>query len=192
MNLSVSIVGCGWYGLPLAHYLKTRGFKVRGSKSTRPGVNDLKSSGIDGYFLHLDPEPVEDVDLRLFDAEILVLNIPPRRSSNLEDRHRKQMLALRRLVTNTPVCKVLLISSTSVYPNVNRTVTEQDHLVPDKTSGRVLQEVEKIWRENTQVTTTILRFGGLVGAGAAAHQCRRVLGPADAGPEPGGGDRGLL
>lgn len=164
VNSKVSIVGCGWYGWPLSHYLQRRNFTVKGSKSTHSGVRDLELSGIEGYFLHLDPEPVEDVDLGLFDAEILIVNIPPRRCPNFEEHHLTQMLALQRLIHNSTVSKVLFISSTSVYPNVNRRVTELDRLVPDNPRGRLILEVENIWRDDPRVTTTILRFGGLVGS----------------------------
>jgi len=80
MSSSVSIVGCGWYGWPLAYHLRARGFTVRGSKSTLAGVDALELSGVESYFLRLDPEPVQDVDLELFDSEILIVNIPPRGS----------------------------------------------------------------------------------------------------------------
>jgi len=57
------------------------------------------------------------------------------------------------------VGKILLISTTSVYPNVNRVVTEQDADVhnPITQAERIVQD--------SGIPATILRFGGLFGPG---------------------------
>ena len=163
--LSVSIVGCGWYGWPLAHRLKSLGWQVKGSKSSEAGVDALCASGIEGYLLHLDPQPGGDVQQALFDADVLVVNIPPRRRPDLGRYHLEQMRALSGLTAESRIEKVLFISSTSVYPNVNRIVTELEHLPPDKPAGKVLKRVEGFWRGNPRLQATIVRFAGLVRAG---------------------------
>ncbi len=163
--LSVSIVGCGWYGWPLAHRLKSLGWKVKGSKSSKAGVDALCGSGIEGYLLDLDPQPKADVQQALFDADVLVVNVPPRRRPDLGRYHLEQMRALSGLMAGSRIEKVLFISSTSVYPNVNRIVTEHEHLSPDKPAGKVLKRVEGFWRGNPRLRTTIVRFAGLVGEG---------------------------
>ena len=159
----VSIVGCGWYGWPLAERLNASGWTVKGSKSTAAGAEALRVGGIDGYLLHLDPDPGSEVDKSLFDADVLVVNIPPRRRPDIEIYHVAQMQALGKLVRESPVSKVLFISATSVYPNVNGIVTELDDLLPDRAAGRALKRAEEYWRSNSQVRTTVLRFAGLVG-----------------------------
>lgn len=160
---SISIVGCGWYGWPLAKRLKSSGWSVRGSKSTREGAERLRADGIAVYPLHLDPLPATDVEGALFEADVLVLNIPPRRRPDIESYYLAQMEAVRGLIEGTPVTKVIFISATSVYPDVNGTVTEQDDLLPQKPAGRALKRAEAFWRSEPQVRTTVLRFAGLVG-----------------------------
>lgn len=162
MNI-VSIVGCGWYGWPLAERLQSSGWVVKGSKSTTAGVEALRADGIDGYLLRLDPDAGPHVDGSLFDADVLVVNIPPRRRPDIESYHVAQMQALGKLILGSQVSKVLFISSTSVYPNVNETVTEQDDLIPDRPAGRALKHAEEYWRGDPQLRTTVIRFAGLVG-----------------------------
>lgn len=161
--MRVSIVGCGWYGWPLALHLKSLGYAVKGSKSTETGVEALSATGIESHLLCLDPQPVNVVNEALFAAEVLIVNIPPGRRPDVERYHWAQMQALEDHARGSSIRKVLFISSTSVYPDVNRTVTERDQLPADKAAGRALLRVEQFWRELAQVETTILRFGGLIG-----------------------------
>lgn len=163
MSFSVSIVGCGWYGWPLAQRLQNLGWQVKGSKSTQAGVDALRASGVEGYLLRLDPGPVSEVDEALFTADTLIVNIPPSRRPDVERYHCEQMRALAQLIEHSQITRVLFISSTSIYPDINRIVTERDQLPPEKASGRALLRVEYMWRTRSQVDTTVLRFGGLVG-----------------------------
>ena len=94
----VSVVGCGWYGRPLAMQLRDDGWRVKGSKTTREGVSALRADGIDAHLLCLDPFPAGDVDEALFDAEVLILNIPPGRRPDVErfyTEHIRKLLAVR-------------------------------------------------------------------------------------------------
>jgi nucleoside-diphosphate-sugar epimerase len=50
-----------------------------------------------------------------------------------------------------------------VYPDLNREVKEEDAGSPVRESGEALLQAEKIWKEDTKVTTTIVRFAGLFG-----------------------------
>src|SRR5690606_24840937 len=63
------------------------------------------------------------------------------------------------------VKQVILISSTGVFENSNKQFTELDIPQPDTDSGKALFAAESIAKEQNQITTTILRFGGLYGSG---------------------------
>jgi nucleoside-diphosphate-sugar epimerase len=161
----VAIVGCGWYGRPLADLLKSTGFGVKCSKSTAAGAEALRADGIECHLLRLDPRPSTDVDASLFDAGVLVVNIPPSRRPEIESYHLEQMQALGELVAESPISRVLFISATSVYPDTNGTVSEKDDLTPVKPAGKALLLAEKFWRDNPRLQTTVIRFAGLVGEG---------------------------
>jgi len=68
-------------------------------------------------------------------------------------------------IEKSTIKKVLFISSTSVYADTAAipTITEETNLDPDTESGRQLVEVENLVLNNTRFTSTIIRFGGLVG-----------------------------
>ena len=46
---SISILGCGWLGLPLARQLIKLGYSVKGSTTSPEKIQILKGSQIDGY-----------------------------------------------------------------------------------------------------------------------------------------------
>lgn len=49
----VSIIGCGWLGLPLAKFLVQKGFPVKGSVTTESKINQLASLGIKPFLINL-------------------------------------------------------------------------------------------------------------------------------------------
>ena len=76
---SVSIVGLGWLGLPLARHLKNLGWEVKGSKRTHEGVEQMRLIRLESYYLELTPEINADPDdlTDLLSVDALVINIPP-------------------------------------------------------------------------------------------------------------------
>ena len=159
----ISILGCGWLGLPLAELLISEGKIVKGSTHTLEKIIELEQAGIKPFYIDLSPGLNENADLNFFDSEILIINIPPKRREDIVDYHKKQFESLISIIENSSIKKVLFISSTSVYPDVQRVVTEEDATNPDKESGKALLEVEKMLMTNKNFRSTILRFSGLIG-----------------------------
>ena len=89
--MTVSIVGCGWLGLPLAEYLIDQNIKVKGSTTTPAKLKLLEAKGIQPFLLDLNSissdksKQVEDKNIsELFTTDILYINIPPnRRNPNI-------------------------------------------------------------------------------------------------------------
>jgi nucleoside-diphosphate-sugar epimerase len=169
----VSILGCGWVGHALGRHLVDAGWTVRGSTTTPDKVDALRRDGIEPFLLRLDPDVSGDDLAPFFDADALVLNVPPPRG--VDDRrsyHRRQIEAVRERAAGR-VPWIVFVSSTGVYPDVEREVTEAD--VPPgaldalggdrrRATGDVLLDVEgRLWTDDA-VDTTIVRFGGLYGA----------------------------
>lgn len=160
---TISILGCGWLGLPLALTLLKDGYHVKGSTTDGEKLQHLKESGIEPYLISADPdfeyEPVKD----FFNTDILVINIPPPRKQDVISYHSQQIGCIAVAARNSGTGNVIFVSSTSVYPNINKKVTEDDDLEPDKESGRALKGVEKLLTETTDFNTTVIRFSGLIG-----------------------------
>lgn len=167
---TISILGCGWLGLPLAQQLVAQGWTVRGSTTTPGKLETLAEAGIDSYLLTLDPEPRGDRMGPFFDADVLFVNVPPPRGADdLTQFVRAQTEAVLDAARQGGVEWILYVSSTSAYANLNRVVTEEDAYegTPSRTSGAALREAERLLFEADGVDATVLRLAGLYGPNRA-------------------------
>ena len=149
---TISILGSGWLGLPLARHFITAGFSVKASTTSERRIADLESIGADPFVVNIDSltDNIQDF-LR---ANILVVNIP---SKNIAGFHH-----LADEIETSAIENVLFISSTSVYQNVKRTITESDS---DSRffSQSPLLDIEQLLLRCRGIGITIVRFGGLIG-----------------------------
>lgn len=166
----ISLLGCGWLGLPLAKKLIEYGFSVKGSTTSESKVHSLASLGITPFLISLDSKSITGtIDDFLFESETLIIDIPPqlRGKSNITLSEEKTFVnKIKNLIPhieNSSVQNVLFISSTSVYGEINGTITEETQPNPDTESGKQLLEAEQLLQNNLNFKTTILRFGGLIG-----------------------------
>ncbi|WP_298521177.1 SDR family oxidoreductase [uncultured Kordia sp.] len=158
----ISILGCGWLGLPLAKHFIAKNYTVKGSTTSSEKVNTLHEAAIQPYVFSLgttnDDKLYTDF---LANSDVIVINFPPRRIPNIITIYQEQIRAILPFINNTQ--KVIFVSSTSVYQNTNDWVTEDIDNQPEKESGKAVLAVENILREQLQDRLTILRFAGLFG-----------------------------
>lgn len=161
----VSILGCGWLGLPLAEALVKSGKSVKGSTTSPAKLDILAQKGITPYLVNLQPELLDEAILADFlEADCIVLNIPPRLRSDKGSSYLQQLHLLLKALLDAPVKKVLFVSSTSVYNDLNRVVTEEDTALTKNTDpGYTLLQAENLFMGREEWLTTIVRFSGLVG-----------------------------
>jgi nucleoside-diphosphate-sugar epimerase len=159
--MTIGILGCGWLGLALGRQLAGRGHRVWGTTTTPEKLPDLRAAGIEPYRLRLNPEPEGDA-LPFEGTDALVLSIPPRAGQQGDDFHPAQVRALLNEAARRPTSAAqwLYVSSTSVYPDANRELTEADAVL-DK---HPLVQAEGLLRA-AGYPATILRCGGLMGYG---------------------------
>ncbi|TCD48006.1 NAD-dependent epimerase/dehydratase family protein [Chlorobium sp. N1] len=162
-NESISILGCGWLGLPLAGALVREGYAVKGSTTSEAHLPLLQETGVEPYLLSLEPELEGDEAADFLQSDTLVVNFPPERREDIEEYHVLQFSSLIDAIRLSPVKNVLMVSSTSVYPALGREVTEEDALEPESPSGRALLSVEEMLMQERGFQTTVVRFSGLVG-----------------------------
>ena len=160
---TVSVLGCGWLGLPLSIFFIENGYSVKGSTTDRNNLKNLTENGIGPYILNLDPELNYNKCKDFFETDTIIINFPPERRDDIVEYHKSQILNLRDAIVKSGIKKALFVSSTSVYPEVNREVTEEDNLKPTKQSGKALTEAESILIESNEFKTTVLRLAGLIG-----------------------------
>lgn len=161
----ISILGCGWLGLPLAKSFVNDGFLVKGSTTSVSKVAILEKFGILPFLIELHPHAIDgDIISFLEGSEIVIIDIPPKLRSNNSEDFVGKMQTLIPFIEQSDVQKVLFVSSTSVYGEENDVVTETTPSNPDSEGGRQLVIVEQLLQSNPNFQTTILRFGGLVGS----------------------------
>ncbi|VXB78407.1 NAD(P)-dependent oxidoreductase [Flavobacterium sp. 9AF] len=169
MTKQISLLGCGWLGLPLAKTLIENGFSVKGSTTSVHKLELLQEKGIQPYLIALYENTIEgDITGFLKDSEVLVIDIPPglRKDTSISFVDRIKTLVTQ--IEKSEIKKVLFVSSTSVYEDVEifstpLEVTEETPTNPETESGKQLVEVEQLLLGNPHFQTIILRFGGLIG-----------------------------
>lgn len=147
MRKTISIIGCGWLGFPLAQSLVQKGFLVKGSTTSQEKVEVLKTAGIEPFLI--DIENLQNTVEEFLKSEILIIAIP---SKNI-DAFKNLLLKIE----HSEVRNVIFISSTSVYGDAVGIVTE------DFATFGALAEIEAIFKNSSFLATIILRFGGLIG-----------------------------
>jgi len=160
----VSILGCGWLGLPLGKQLIDKGFSIKGSVTTTEKFSQLIDAGILPYLLVLNETEAAIDDLDFFKTDVLIISIPPRRIKGIEQIFPAQIRKVIPYIIKSGIQKVIFISSTSVYPENFQTVSEDGEPRPDKESGKACLLAEHLLKNNLGFKTTVLRFGGLIGA----------------------------
>lgn len=160
----ISILGCGWLGLPLASELIRGGFSVKGSTTSEEKLAVLHNANIQPFLISLSEDEISgEVQDFLEDSTILIIDIPPKLRGENKENFVSKIKNLIPFIEKSTVEKVLFISSTSVYADDNSVVTEQSIAQPDTEGGKQLLKAEKILQNTIIFKTTILRFGGLIG-----------------------------
>jgi len=171
---SVSIIGCGWFGKPLAVRLASADYTVKGSTTKEKKIEELKFHGIQAYLYRISDEFPEE----LVSSEFVVFNVPPGRNNQSQLKH--YLPAVKDLISTLKekdsLKKLLFISSTGVYGNEQDIYSEASICEPRSASGEVLlaSELEIV---NSGLPHNILRFGGLAGPGR--HPGRFLAGKAN-------------
>ena len=174
----ISILGCGWLGLPLAKKLIEKGNSIKGSTTSENKLSILEDAGINPFLVILsDPEASGEGGLEsesvseaindfLAESEILIIDIPPKLRTNTDSSRKlfvEKIETLIPFIEKSTIKKVLFVSSTSVYGDQNDLIIEETIPNPETESGKQLLLAEAILQKNQNFETTILRFGGLIG-----------------------------
>ena len=147
---TISILGSGWLGLPLAEHLVQQEFAVKASTRSASRNSEIEAIDAIPFLLDID-DPFDDIKTFL-ESHILIVNIT---SKNIE--------AFTRLIAEiekSSIEKVLFVSSTSIYRNTNSIITESDGAENDDSP---LLKIENLLRASLKFQTTIVRFAGLIG-----------------------------
>ena len=176
---TISIMGCGWLGLPLAKELVRAGYQVKGSTTSPEKIPLLAAEQIAPFLLSFPENSPKTALADFLQSDVLFLNIPPSRGISGSTSYET---LLRTVLEAAPASlqAILFISSTSVYPDVNREVVEQD-AVASAASPSLMLRCEHLVQQETKTKATIVRFGGLMGGNR--HPGRWLAGKTEV-PQP--------
>jgi nucleoside-diphosphate-sugar epimerase len=163
---TISILGCGWLGLPLAEKLTEAGNRVKGSTTRSERLHEIKSAGAAGFLVKAEEGKWAGADLKEFlTCDILIIAIPPGTKRNPLSKHAAEVKELLAYIATHSISikKVIYISSTSVYKNANKVVTEGDVTRFAEADNKVLAEAEMYILQSSIPERLVLRMGGLTG-----------------------------
>ena len=165
MTNTIGIIGCGWLGLPLAKSLLAEGYTVNGTTTSEEKLPVLAKAGIHAFLISVSDTEVDgDIQGFLNPCEIIIINVPPGlRGDGAKASYVGKIKGLLTHIKESPVKKVIFVSSTSVYGDEQGEVTEETKPVPTTESGKQLLECEQLFENTTEFKSTIVRFGGLIG-----------------------------
>jgi len=163
-NKKISVLGCGWYGLELAKKLVEKDYIVSGSSTSADKLTLLKQFNINPFLVSFEKES-ETYDHDFFSCDVLLICIPPKRSTGEQDSFSGKIKRIAQIADQYGVKQVIFISSTSVYGDHNGEVTEKTDTSPDTESGKAIVTAENLLQNCKGFTTTVIRFGGLIGPG---------------------------
>lgn len=163
-SLTISIVGCGWLGLPLLRALVAAGHRVRGTSRNPDTLAEIRAAGGEAFFLDL---PGAIPAALLADADVLIITLPPGGRRSGPETTTNYLAALQGFapwLRREPSLRVIFTSSTGVYGNSTGLTDETAPLRPDTHSARAMLAGED-FLASFQNPPTILRLAGLVGPG---------------------------
>ncbi|MDO6489895.1 MULTISPECIES: NAD(P)H-binding protein [unclassified Cellulophaga] len=166
MKNKIAVFGCGWLGLPLATTLQKQGYTINGSTTSKDKLALLEEQSIHPFLVNLNDEDfTTQLDLFLSDVEVLVINIPPRMKTGDASNYLNKMQIVHKQCNIANVKKVIFVSSTSVYGNLNGEITEKTTPKPATSAAKQLVAIEQLFLNDNSLKATIIRFGGLIGNG---------------------------
>jgi nucleoside-diphosphate-sugar epimerase len=166
---SISVIGLGWVGLPLAIALQKAGYPVIGSKTTAQGMAEAQALGIKAYPLqlptHVSQHAIDpSVDwTSLMAAQVLVITLPAKRSLEGSLAYVQAVKTLSQQAAYHGVGRIILLSSTSIYGEPGCIVNEDSPCVPITDAGRAVLAAEQHLLNMNCFEVCVLRLAGLVG-----------------------------
>jgi nucleoside-diphosphate-sugar epimerase len=154
---TISLLGCGSLGFPLAIQLLQKGYCVKGSTTAPAKLQELKKAGIIPYLIQLDKEMPAD----FFVADILVLTLPYKRSFSDPKIYKNQIQIISEKVRVSSIKHIVFTSSSSVYPKDGKIYSTSDEFEPANLRAKILLECEQILNNLNNISTITIRLGGI-------------------------------
>lgn len=147
-GFDISILGSGWLGLPLIRHFTSQHLRVASSTRQLSRFPQIEAAGGIAFLIDIDKQ---NHWAAFFQADTMIINITSKNLNGFQN--------LVKQIADAPVKQVLLVSSSSVYQNLQRQVTEDEGA---ENPNSILFQIEQLFQQQSQFKTTILRCSGLI------------------------------
>lgn len=157
MHKEVIIIGAGWLGAPLAIVLKDLGYEVTAYVLHEKSATQLKGAGIAAKAIDI----TEQLPIMPTQPVTVIWALPPSPFMHKGEKAYGDCIKALLLQLNAK-SRFIFCSSTSVYPSLNRIMSESDVQYADEYGSVVLQHAEQTIIGES-INWCIARIGGLAG-----------------------------
>lgn len=160
---TITVLGCGWLGLPLLKNLAASGyFHLRGSSRRADRRQQITAAG--GRALAIELPQVDEAAAQLaFEVDLLIVTLPPgRRREQVREAYGQEIAEVIGLAKKYGTGQIIYTSSTGVYGNAEGLVDEQTPTNPQTESAKAVVAAEAQFRD-AGIPCTLLRLAGLFG-----------------------------
>ena len=137
---TISLLGCGNLGFPLALDLLNEGYNIKGSTTTTSKIDKLKQSGITPYLINIE----EFKEFDFLNSDILVLTLPFKKYFSDSNIYKIQIKKVCDSLRFSSIKHIVFTSSSSVYPKDNKLYLPTDKFVPPNTRAEILLDCEQV------------------------------------------------
>ncbi|OED38523.1 hypothetical protein AB834_00800 [PVC group bacterium (ex Bugula neritina AB1)] len=157
---TISFLGCGWLGLPLADLFFKKGWLVSASTTSSNKESLFKKHGFTPYNINIYKE--YSTDSNFWQSDILCITIPFKRSLIDPWIYPSALEKVLICASFSKIKHILFTSSTSIYSN---TFEECDEKAPigESERSKALYAAENTILKEKKISSTILRLAGLIG-----------------------------
>ncbi len=176
---SIFIVGAGWLGAPLSEHLERHDNRVVVTKTTQAGADTIGSERIPCEVFSFDSSNSDQTVGQLYslllehNTEIVIGSFPPGFRKGAGKEYAVYWQLLTKACQQANIKKLIMVSSTTVYPTKPGILYEQDAslVLANADSGdactcsdnaRIMLQAEQSVMD-CGIDYTILRFSGLIG-----------------------------
>ena len=167
---NITIIGGGWLGTPLSQYLTSVGQRVFVSKTTAEGAAQLKQLGINSFVANLSEGPrALNEHLTENPSDIVIGCFPPGFRKQTGQNYLANWQAVIEAAKNAGVKRVVMVSSTTVYPNLAQDMVEDDATLEKSEANPLFSDNAKVMLAaetsliESGLSYAIVRCSGLVG-----------------------------